>query len=168
MKLRTEHGKFAMNIGATNILDQVYLDDDDDDSQASDDDDEISMDDPEAGSELMDLAEDDLDYLMASTAEVGKRRGVDLNTLPRFGELAMKMPRTPLTSPPKLPFEKMIQFYPETTHNDRMLRYKRIKDFFFMDTFFATKKGGQSSRGHTCCQLFVTDKGFIYVVSMKR
>ena len=37
-----------------------------------------------------------------------------------------------------------------------------------MDTFFATKKGGQSSRGHTCCQLFVTDKGFIYVVPMTR
>ena len=52
--------------------------------------------------------------------------------------------------------------------NDRMLRYKRIKDYFFMDTFFATKKGGQSSRGHTCCQLFVTDKGFIYVVPMKK
>ena len=37
-----------------------------------------------------------------------------------------------------------------------------------MDTFLATKKGGQSSRGHTSCQLFVTDKGFIYVVPMKR
>jgi hypothetical protein len=36
-----------------------------------------------------------------------------------------------------------------------------------MDTFFATKnvkKGGKSSRGHTCCQLFVTDMGFVYVV----
>ena len=38
MKLRTEHGHFAMNIGATNILDQAYLDDDDD-SQVSNDDD---------------------------------------------------------------------------------------------------------------------------------
>ena len=37
-----------------------------------------------------------------------------------------------------------------------------------MDTFFATKKGGTSSRGNTCCQLFGTDKGFIYVVPMKR
>ena len=37
-----------------------------------------------------------------------------------------------------------------------------------MDTFFATKKGGRSSRGHTCCQLFVTDKGFLYVVPMRR
>jgi hypothetical protein len=52
--------------------------------------------------------------------------------------------------------------------NDRMLRYKRIKEYFFMDTFFAAKHGGKSSRGHTCCQLFVTDKGFVYVVPMKR
>ena len=37
-----------------------------------------------------------------------------------------------------------------------------------MDTFFANKKGGQSSRSHTCCELFVTDKRFIYVVPMKR
>ena len=29
--------------------------------------------------------------------------------------------------------------------NDHMLRYQHIQDFFFMDTFFATKKGGQSS-----------------------
>ena len=29
------------------------------------------------------------------------------------------------------------------------------------------KKGGTSSRGNTCCQLFVMDKGFIYVVLMK-
>ena len=26
--------------------------------------------------------------------------------------------------------------------NDRMLRYQHIHDYFFMDTFFATKKGG--------------------------
>ena len=43
MKLRTEHGQSAMNIGATNILDQAYLNDDDDDSQASNDTDENSM-----------------------------------------------------------------------------------------------------------------------------
>ena len=37
-----------------------------------------------------------------------------------------------------------------------------------MDTFFATKKGGRFSCGNTCCQLFVTDKGFVYVVPMRR
>ena len=36
-----------------------------------------------------------------------------------------------------------------------------------MDTFFSTKKAKKSSRGHTCCQLFVTGKGFVYVVPMK-
>jgi hypothetical protein len=51
--------------------------------------------------------------------------------------------------------------------NDRMLRYKRMHEHFFTDTFFATKKAGKLSRGHSCCQLFVTDKGFVYVVPMK-
>ena len=37
-----------------------------------------------------------------------------------------------------------------------------------MDTFFATTKGGRSTCGHTCCQLFVTDKGFLYVMPMRR
>jgi hypothetical protein len=37
-----------------------------------------------------------------------------------------------------------------------------------MDTFYAAKHGCKSSRGHTCCQLFVTDKGFVYVVPMRR
>lgn len=52
--------------------------------------------------------------------------------------------------------------------NDRMLRYKHLNEYFFMDTLFATKEAMKSSRGHTCVQLFVTDKGFVYVVPMKR
>ena len=51
--------------------------------------------------------------------------------------------------------------------NDKMLRYTRINEYFFMDTFFATKKAKKLSRGHTCCQLFVMDKGYVYVVPMK-
>jgi hypothetical protein len=49
--------------------------------------------------------------------------------------------------------------------NNKMLRYTRIKD---MDTFYATKKAGKPSRANACCQLFVTDKGFVYVVPMKK
>ena len=37
-----------------------------------------------------------------------------------------------------------------------------------MDTLFATSKANKSSRGHTCAQLFVTDKGFVYVVPMQK
>ena len=36
-----------------------------------------------------------------------------------------------------------------------------------MDTFLATKKAGKLSRGNACCQLFVTDKGFVYVLPLK-
>ena len=35
-----------------------------------------------------------------------------------------------------------------------------------MDTLFATKKSGKSTRQNICCQLFVTYKGFVYVVTM--
>ena len=50
--------------------------------------------------------------------------------------------------------------------NDRALRYRHIKELFFMDTFFATGKAGKTTRGHTCMQIFVTDKGFVYVVPL--
>ena len=53
------------------------------------------------------------------------------------------------------------------TTNDRMLWYKRIKEHFFMDNFFATINMEKYLRGSRCCQLFLTDKGFVYVVPMK-
>ena len=37
-----------------------------------------------------------------------------------------------------------------------------------MDAFFATKKAGKLTRGHTCCQLFATDKGCVCVAPMKK
>ena len=51
--------------------------------------------------------------------------------------------------------------------NDRMLRYKRINTHFFTNTFKA-KKGYESKRGYSYVQLFVSDKGFIFVVFMKK
>ena len=50
--------------------------------------------------------------------------------------------------------------------NDRMLRYRRLKSYFFSDTFFVTKKA-YSTRGNTCMQMYVSDKGFVYVAPMK-
>ena len=114
MKLRTEHGQFAMNIGATIILGQAYLDDDDD-SQASNDTDENSMDDPEAESELMDLEEDDLDILVASTAQVGKPRSLNLKHLSKIWRICHEDVKNTIDVTTKLPFKKIIQFYPETT-----------------------------------------------------
>ena len=36
-----------------------------------------------------------------------------------------------------------------------------------MDTFFATRNMTKSLRGNRCCQLFVTDKSFVYVFPIK-
>ena len=49
--------------------------------------------------------------------------------------------------------------------NDRLLRYKQIDTHFFTDTFYVGEKM-KSARGFKCVQLFVSDKGFIYVVPM--
>ena len=52
------------------------------------------------------------------------------------------------------------------TTNDRMLRYKRIDSQFFTDTFFVTAKG-KSTRGNTCSQIFVSDRGFVAIYPME-
>ena len=43
--------------------------------------------------------------------------------------------------------------------NDRMLRYRQINSHLFTDTLFVTKRA-KSTRGNTCMQLFLWDKGF--------
>lgn len=50
--------------------------------------------------------------------------------------------------------------------NECMIRYKRIYTHFFTDTFFVTKKAN-STKSNTCIQIFVRDKGFVFVVPMR-
>ena len=168
LKMRNEHGQFAMNIGATSIFGQIYLDDDD--SQDTSDDDETSLDNSEDDFELDDDTNEVLlDNLVASTAQAGKSKGVDPKHLSKIWRISHDDAQRTIDVTTQMSFwtdDPVLSRNYST--NNRMRRYKRIKDFFFMDTFFATKKGSQSSRGHTCCQVFVTDKGIIYVVPMKR
>ena len=92
--MRNEHGQFAINIGATSIFDQIYLDDAD--SQDTSDDDFTSMDDPMDNSEddfdPMELADDTnealLANLMTSTAQAGKSGGVDPKHLSKIWRIS--------------------------------------------------------------------------------
>ena len=53
--------------------------------------------------------------------------------------------------------------------NDRMLRNKRLDACFYVDTFYAKKaKSMKSILQSTCFQLFVTDKGYIYVCQLEK
>ena len=67
--------------------------------------------------------------------------------------------------------KKIRSQYPKLSQNygtnENMLPYKRIQEYFFMDTFISMKNSGNSSRDYTWCQLFVTNKGFVYLVPMK-
>ena len=47
-----------------------------------------------------------------------------------------------------------------------MLRYKQINCAFFTDNYFVTGKA-KSTWGNTMMHLFVSDKGFVYIVPMK-
>ena len=120
LKLRTEHGQFEMNVGATSVLDQAYWDDDD--FQGSNDDEEISMDDsmvdPEDDFEPNKLEDDNnealLDNLMASTAQAGKPRGFDPRHLSKIWRISHEDVKKTIDITAQALFEKMILFYPET------------------------------------------------------
>ena len=93
LNMRNKHGQFAMSIGATNILDQPYLDDDDD-SQDSSDEDDISQDDSDDEFDLKELDDETneafLDIFMASTAQAGKTRGVDPKHLAKIWRISLE------------------------------------------------------------------------------
>ena len=110
----------------------------------------------------------DLDDIMVSASHASRAKGVDAQHLAKTWRIDVEAARRTLDITSQASTRKDN---PTLSHNygsnDRMLRYRHIKEYFFMDTFFSTKKAGKSSRGHTCCQLFVTDKGFVCVVPMK-
>lgn len=169
MKDRAERGSFGMKIGSTNATSEVFVetvtDDDDSDSETN-----VSMTDidfEKIGDWEYEL--EDLDAFMASATSAGKATGVDAEHLSKIWRISWDDAKRTID----VTTQNSVRTQDPTLSrnygtNDRMLRYKRINTYFFMDTFFATKKGGKSSRGNTCCQLFVTDKGFVYVVPMRR
>ena len=91
LNMRNKHGQFAMNIGATSILNQPYLDDDDD-SQDSSDDDDTSQDNSDDDFDPMELDDDTnevlLDFFMTSTAQAGKTRGIDPKHLSKIWRIS--------------------------------------------------------------------------------
>ena len=159
-------GSNAINIGAMNCYDSSYLDKYED---ALIDNDALTTKDTieDAMKELGN--EEDMNDFFASGVHGGSEVGIDAKHLSKVWRISYEDAKWTIDAPTQhgthLPNPAMNQNY---TTNDQMPRYRRINQYFFMDTFFATRKGGTSSRGNTCCQLFITDKGFIYVVPMKR
>jgi hypothetical protein len=166
--------KYSSTIGSTTIMDGEYLVEEIETELQSKEGDTLESssetssvsDNSEYWSRLED--EESLNEIFACSTVENRTHGVDAEHLSKVWLIDMDTAKRTLevttSHRQHVPNPKLAKNY---TTNYRMLRYKRIQDKFFMDTFFATKKAGKSTRGHTCCQLFVTDKGFLYVVPMK-
>ena len=158
---RRNAGAFAASIGSTTTTDGPYLIPEDE--SIADLDIDLDVTDPMSfeNGEL-------LDFFSASGTTASKPKGVSAEFLSKIWRIDVKDAQRTLEVTTQLlkraDDPTLSRNYPT---NDRMLRYRRIHQYFFMDTFFATKKAGKSSRGYTCMQLFVTDKGFVYLVPMK-
>ena len=75
--------------------------------------------------------------------------------------------RTLQNTSQRLKRSKNLSLHRRYRSNDRMLRYQHLREYFYMDTMFATSKSGATTRGNTCLQLFVTDRGFVFVCPLR-
>ena len=171
LNTRNSLGKFQMAIGSTigtrgnTIMNEDDVEQSSDSSDYSDnDDDKVIFDDLYLKSKKNEF---DPDTIMVSAAHGGTSQGVKASHLSKIWRIDADTAKKTID----ITTQKSIRKdNPKLSRNygtnDRMLRYKHLKEYFFMDTLFATSKSKKSSRGHTCVQLFVTDKGFVYVVPM--
>ena len=164
-----ELGEFSMSIGATHATSQRYLFGDNEDPADApgnpiEDDTVDLVEDYFARAE----AGDSLNDIMVSAAHGLRHQGVDAKHLSKVWRIELKdAERTIETTSQRVVRQENPKLARNYGTNDRMLRYKHIKEYFYMDTLFATSKAGKSQRGHSCCQLFVSDKGFVHVVPMR-
>ena len=177
LEKRAHISKFIMNIGSTNAIVSSYIFDDHEvDSEEENlgiDNWDAAEDDMHNDKELLDelyeavqVGSVDINNIMA--AHASRAQGVSAEHLAKVWKISIEEARRTLDvtrqSLVHKPDPKLARNYGT---NDRMLRYKHLDEYFFMDTLFATAKAGKSSRGNSCCQLFVTDKGFLDVIPLK-
>ena len=103
----------------------------------------------------------------ASSAHAAPPKGVSAETLTKVFRIDRDMARKTLELNTQLNRRDATSSLSRNfSTNDRMLRYKRLDSFFFTDTFYVTKRA-KSKRGNLAMQLFVSDKGYVFVVPMK-
>ena len=170
LERRNQDGEFMMSIGSTDVgtedssllLNEIENNSIIDESELFD-----SI--LEGQVEIGDGDADDLDELMISSINAESTTSVSPEHLSKIWRIDIPTARKTLdiTTQHRTHVDNptLSRNY---NSNDRMLCYKRIAEYFFSDTFFATSKSGKSTRGNTCCQLFVTDKGYLYIVPMRR
>ena len=105
-------------------------------------------------------------HIMIGAATAGKSRGVTPEHLSKVWKISHEDAARTIDSTTQYihrdPGTHLSRNYGT---DDRAIRYKHLKDTFFTDTMYATKKA-KSTRGNTCAQVFVSDKMFCKVYPM--
>ena len=115
----------------------------------------------------VDVGVPDPELCVTSGVHTGKSAGVSPEDLAKIFRIDLQRARRTIDATTQhIKRSKDPTLSRRYSTNDRALRYRHVKEMFFMDTFFATGKAGKTTRGHTCMQIFVTDKGFVYVVPL--
>lgn len=104
---------------------------------------------------------------VVSALNMKSSRGVKPEFLAKVWRIPLEVARQTVESTSqrivRTPGSQLSRHY---STQDRALRYRRVHQIFFTDTMFAGQKI-RSTRGNTCLQLFVTDKGFLFIIPMK-
>ena len=166
-------GWIAASIGSTNTLQSRYISNSENEADKQSHDDSTCNDVDNCFDLLSDLdgdgAQARVDEFFSHSTNASRPRGVTPEHISKIWRISQEDAKRTINTTTQTSVRTQDPTLSRNYGtNDRMLHYKHFQDYFFIDTFFATKKGGQSSRGHTCCQLFVTDKRFPYVVPMHR
>ena len=138
---REQDGCFAASIGSTNTLVSQYISDskpDDNDSSSADDDMTFDLD--------SEGVQEQVEEFLSHATNASRPHGVTPEHLSKVWHISTEDARRTIETTT----QTSVQTQDPTLSrnygtNDCMLRYRHIQDYFFMDTFFATKKGGRSS-----------------------
>ena len=143
-----EHdGQIAASIGSTNTLQLRYISDSEPEAEERNHEDSTCNDDDDSFDLTFDLDDDGaqawVDEFFSHSTNASRPRGVTPEHLSKIWCILQEDARRTIN----MTTQTSVQMQDPTLSrnygtNDRMLQYKRIQDYFFMDTFFATKKGG--------------------------
>ena len=115
------------------------------------------------------LTQESMENVMStlSSTVAGKPHGIKASQLSKLWLITDKLAEGAITQNTQLSrLNSDNTLSRHLSSNDRMLRYRRINSTFFTDTMFSTPKA-KSLRQNTCCQVYVSDKGYVSVYPMK-
>ena len=140
-------GRIAASIGSTNTLQSRYISDSETEADEQSHDDSTCNDVDKCLDSLSDLDGDGeqamVDEYFSHSTIASRPRGVTPEHLSKIWRISHEDAKRTIDTTTQTSVRTQD---PTLSHNygtnDRMLCYKCIQDYFFMDTLFATKKGG--------------------------